>query len=151
MVFSLSDFAQNNLFKYKDDKKVNGDYSGNIRVYDACIDKTKDMVTLPFAASDTNNEGEAVIPIYSFKYDDAGESTIEYSKCDPRILLESVGSDGLLSFGVFKGLDFKTLIETYYQKYSAVVSRPKIIKEKIELSDIELKNLDVTIPVYLAQ
>ena len=55
------------------------------------------------------------------------------------------------SKGVFKGLEWPTLIDKYYLDYSSFVKQPKVVVEKIEIDEISLKNIDVTVPVYLAQ
>jgi hypothetical protein len=148
MTFSLSDFARVNYFKYKEDDTVNGNYDGEIRVSDDSLDKEKDMVTLPFAGSDTL-DGKAVIPLYSYKNNDDGTKELEYSQCQPRILLEE--NNNGMSKGVFTGLSFADLLDNNYNRYREVVNSPKVIKEDIYLSNYELMTLDLTIPVYLSQ
>ena len=139
--YVLDDFAQNNRFIYQTDDTVSSSYDGVVRVNDATIDYESDAVKLPFAASDTKN-GIARIPIYSYDKD----GVLEYDDgVKPRILLLS-GSKG-----VFKGLEWPTLIDKYYLDYSSFVKHPKVIVEKIEIDEISLKNIDVTVPVYLAQ
>nr|DAN89900.1 MAG TPA: hypothetical protein [Caudoviricetes sp.] len=148
--YSLPDFARTNWFRYKKDDTVKGDYDGAINVYNDSLDKEKDMVTLPFAASDSErHNGIAIVPLYSYKEDTDNKFELEYSECEPRILLES--NDGSLPIGVFAGLNFNTLIDTNYSKYREVVAKPKIIKEKVYLTNYELMSLDLTIPVYFYQ
>ena len=38
-----------------------------------------------------------------------------------------------------------------YESYQKIIRNPIVISEKVEISDIELKELDVAIPVYLGQ
>ncbi|WP_071146148.1 hypothetical protein [Bacteroides ihuae] len=144
MSYTLDDFAQKNIFDWKEDDAV-GDYSGVITVDDAVLDSERIIVTLPFAACDTKN-GMASVLMYTYNSD----GYLEYGKREPRLLLEDK-YNGEYSKASFVSLDFKTVISTYYASYQKVVRQPIIIKEKIELREIELKSLDVTVPVYLAQ
>ena len=51
----------------------------------------------------------------------------------------------------FEGLKWETLLRKNYGTYQKIIRSPIVVSEKIEISDIELKELDVTIPVYLGQ
>lgn len=144
MSYILDNFAQNNRLKWKEDETVVGLFNGVIIVENNTLDLEKDTITMPFAASDTRG-GIASVPIYT--YDVSGE--LEYETVEPRILLEQ--DDNGKSKGVFIGLDWMTLINQNYQTYQEMVRNPIIITEKIEISDIDLKELDVTVPVYLGQ
>lgn len=138
--YSLDNIAQNNWFRYKEDDKVTGNYDGNIQVEDATIDYERDAITLPFSACDTKN-GVAYIPLYS--YNDKGE--LQYNKANPRILL----LDG--TKGIFKGLEWTTLIANNYQTYKGLINDAKVVTEYIRLNSIELRDLEMDVPVYLAQ
>jgi hypothetical protein len=144
MSYILDNFAQNNRLKWKEDETVVGLFNGVIIVENNTLDLEKDTIMMPFAASDTRG-GIASVPIYT--YDVSGE--LEYETVEPRILLEQ--DDNGKSKGVFIGLDWMTLINQNYQTYQEMVRNPVIITEKIEISDIDLKELDVTVPVYLGQ
>ena len=138
--YTLDNIAQNNRFQYKEDDKVKGDYDGNIQVNDATIDYERDAIKLPFSACDTKN-GVAYIPMYS--YNENGE--LQYNKTNPRILL----LDG--TKGVFKGLEWTTLIANNYQTYKGLINDAKVVTEYIRLNSIELQDLEMDVPVYLAQ
>lgn len=138
--YTLDNIAQNNWFRYKEDDKVTGDYDGNIQVDDATIDYERDAIKLPFSACDTKN-GVAYIPLYS--YNDKGE--LQYNKANPRILL----LDGVK--GIFKGLEWTTLIANNYQTYKGLINNAKVVTEYIRLNSIELRDLEMDVPVYLAQ
>ena len=43
------------------------------------------------------------------------------------------------------------MLRKNYGTYQKIIRSPIVVSEKIEISDIELKELDVTIPVYLGQ
>lgn len=138
--YVLDNIAQNNWFRYKEDDKVMGSYDGNIQVEDATIEYERDAITLPFSACDTKG-GVAYIPLYS--YNDNGE--LQYNKANPRILL----LDG--TKGIFKGLEWTTLIANNYQTYKGLINNAKVVTEYIRLNSIELRDLEMDVPVYLAQ
>lgn len=138
--YTLDNIAQNNWFRYKEDDNVMGNYDGNIQVDDATIEYERDAITLPFSACDTKG-GIAYIPLYSFN--EKGES--QYNKANPRILL----LDG--TKGIFKGLEWTTLIANNYQTYKGLINDAKVVTEYIRLSSIELRDLEMDVPVYLAQ
>jgi hypothetical protein len=143
--FSLDGFAQKNIYKWKKDSSVSGSYDGYIYVNDETIEASKDSVTLSFAATDMRVD-KAYIPIYEYgDNDEVGK----LGKVDPRILLE-INNNGK-SKATFSGLGWSALLSKNYQSYQKVVRNPVIITEKIEISDIDLKELDVTVPVYLGQ
>lgn len=143
--FSLDGFAQKNIYKWKEDSSVSGSYDGYIYVNDETIEVSKDSVTLSFAATDMRVD-KAYIPIYEYgDNDEVGK----LGKVDPRILLE-INNNGK-SKATFSGLGWSALLSKNYQSYQKVVRNPVIITEKIEISDIDLKELDVTVPVYLGQ
>ena len=138
--YTLDNIAQNNWFRYKEDDNVMGNYDGNIQVDDATIEYERDAITLPFSACSTKGD-VAYIPLYS--YNDNGE--LQYNKANPRILL----LDG--TKGIFKGLEWTTLIANNYQTYKGLINNAKIVTEYIRLNSIELRDLEMDIPVYLAQ
>lgn len=138
--YTLDNIAQNNWFRYKEDDNVIGNYDGNIQVDDATIEYERDAITLPFSACTTKG-GVAYIPLYS--YNEEGE--LEYNKTNPRILL----LDG--TKGIFEGLGWTTLIANNYQTYKGLINNAKVVTEYIRLNSIELRDLEMDIPVYLAQ
>lgn len=138
--YTLDNIAQNNWFRYKEDDNVMGNYDGNIQVDDATIEYERNAITLPFSACSTKG-GVAYIPLYS--YNEEGE--LEYNKTNPRILL----IDG--TKGIFKGLEWTTLIANNYQTYKGLINNAKVVTEYIRLNSIELRDLEMDIPVYLAQ
>ena len=140
IAYSLDDFSQKNFYRWKEDDTVVGKYDGYLFVENETIESERDVVELPFAASDQFSD-VAKIPIYS--YDEEGN--LEYNSVEPRLL----AYNGVK--GVFTGLDWNTLLSMYYQTYQSIIRRPIVITEKIEINDIELRDLDMTVPIYLAQ
>jgi len=144
--YTIENFAQHNRMVYKEDSTVFGNYDGDLIIEDETIETSRNAVELKFAASDTQ-DGRAKLPLYVLN-EDSGE--YELQNIEPRILLEAPDSIEYSKL-VFSGLDWPTLINTYYAKYQSVIKRPVVISEKIEVSDIELQSLDVSVPVYLGQ
>ena len=140
--YKVDNVAQKNLFVYKDDKTVRGNYNGQIVVDDATLEEEKDVAKLPFAASD-ERASVANIPIYS--YNDKGE--IEYNKVEPRILIKYDGNN----VGRFYGLAWANLLAKYYSSYKQIMSQAKVITEQIRLSDIDLRDIQMDVPVYIGQ
>lgn len=142
--FTLSDFGQHNTFRYKKDDSVKGNYDSELVIEDSTIDYTKEAVEMKFAASDISYYDFAYMSLY--EYDN---QQWNLQKIEPRILTETnYNGESALTF---KGLDWKTLLNTYYKRYQETIRRPVIIVEKIEISDIDLARLDVSVPVYLGQ
>lgn len=146
ITYTLDGFARRNYYRYKEDDTVKGNYDAYLYVENSTLDEETDAVTLPFAGTDTRNR-KAYIPIY--EYDNSEEGVGELTDVEPRILLET--NEGGKAKASFKGLEWRELIGKYYANYQTLIRRPVVIKEKIEISDVELREIDVTVPVYLAQ
>ena len=148
--YTIDGLARNNRFDYKRNDELKGDYSGVITVADETIYFEKDAVKMEFGASD-EYRGLAEVPIY--EYDKDGK--INEKNIDARIFAEEGWSGkSELHFDSETSpdsLSWNELIPKYYRGYQEIVSSPIIINEKIELTDIELKTLDMTIPFYLGQ
>lgn len=144
LAFSLDNFAQKNIYKWKDDEEKKND--GIIYVDDKTLDEEAEAVTLPFASSEIKSSSTGPyteIPLYS--YNENGE--LEYKdNLKPRLLImknETVAT--------FEGLDWTNIIATQYKMYQQEVREPKVITELIEIPDYELKKLDMSVPIYLGQ
>ena len=137
--YSLDDFAQHNVYRWKDDDEDK--YSGEIVIESEVMEYERDAFTAPFAPSEKRG-GVAYIPLYFY----SNEGGLDYnSGITPRILrLDGVQAS-------FDGLDWGTLLQKYYKSFQKVLKNPRVITELIEISDIELKTLDMSIPCYLGQ
>lgn len=142
--YTLDDFARNNRMIYKEDESVSIVVDGNIVVGDNTLEYERDAVSLPFAASDMQGK-RAKIRLY--RYNDEGEP--ELQDIEPRILVEK-NVNGL-STGTFEGLSWNTLIAKYYQTYQNAVKLPVVITERIRLDELSLRDLDMSVAVYLRQ
>ena len=140
--YTLADYAKRNILRYKEDDTVKVDASGALVVDNDNLDREKDMLKLPFAASDGN-----VIPHLKWKDDDSTTGEVEEQKVEPRIMvLEDEGASATLSFD---GLKFSQLIPKYYDFWQKIMRNPIVIEEKVQLSEIDIKMLDFRKPIYL--
>lgn len=143
MTFAVDGINQNNIVKYKDDDSVKGNYNSQFKVDNQALKLEGELITLHFAASDTRS-GKAYIPIYS--YDKEGDVEIE-DKTTARIV--RIKERGGIKLGSFEGLDWGSLLKSYYGQYIATVGKAKVISCNIILSCVDLKSLDMSVPVYI--
>lgn len=142
--FQLSDFAQRNYLRYKEDDAVGMTFGGVVKVADKWLDAEGVLSELKFAGS-LNNGGRAVVKLYS--YNDKGE--LEYEDTTPRILLEADNNGK--ARGVFQGLSFAELVPKFYYTYQSIVFMPVVIKAKFRLNASDVRGMDMAVPIYLKQ
>ena len=155
--FKLEDYAQNNWYRWKEDETVMGDYDGNLKVTNGTLDKEREVIEFPFAATDQNN-----IPIYHYgeglggsfggsQNRDASTSVNSsgYDSVEPRLM--QLYSDDSGNAALKFDMDMQEIIAAKYKNLAATLSAAKVIKETFALSDIEIMEFDETRPVYLAQ
>lgn len=167
--FVFNDYAQHNLYKWKEDDTVLGKYNGDLRVNNDTLEVEKVVFEFPFAATDGDNvpmygsgkagEKELVGDVTIGEKEGkpkgggsggaAGDSEPPYSACKDRILRLRSGENGKAQ--AFFDINMQDIINTKYRNISDSLQRAKIITEKIRISDLELIGFDETKPVYLAQ
>lgn len=154
--FSVGDYARNNTLDYDNDDDVKSDTEGVITIDNANLDKETELASLPFSASENNNDlGAAIVPIYS--KNDSGE--VDYSECSSRILgcveADAAIGDGQWLYGRFKpSMNFggsTGIVAAKYAGLQKILERFRIITIRAKLDAIDLYNLDYTMPVYLSQ
>ena len=144
--YRMSNMAQKLIFKYKENEVGDTEW-GALYVDDETLQYEKTVVTLPFAPCQGKASSVIYIPIYSvqlseeyYELDD-----ISINSVTPRIA--ELSNDRL---SVYR-LGYGTLLSSYWGAYANLIRRPKIIKEQVKLNAIDLKNIDMTIPVYISQ
>jgi hypothetical protein len=144
--YTLADYAKRNILRYKEDDTVKVDASGALVVDNDNLDREKDMLTLPFSASDGN-----VIPHLKWKDDDSTTDEVEEQKVEPRIMIlsERITTTNIYANLSFDGLKFSQLIPEYYDFWQKIMRNPIVIDEKVRLSEIDIKMLDFRKPIYL--
>jgi len=145
--YTLADYAQRNILRYKEDDTVKVDASGVLVVDNENLDREKDMAQMPFAASDGNT-----IPHLKWKDDNSTTGEVEEVDVEQRIMVLtekfSIYESGTASLS-FDGLQFSQLIPEYYNTWQKIMRNPFVIEEKVQLSEIDIKTLDFRKPIYL--
>lgn len=159
--YTLGEYARRNMFKYAADDLTVASGDGEININNETLEPTKDVITLPFAASDetTVNPNEqygtgvgAKIPLYEW---DKDGTEVKMNNPKPRILqIVSNGTpahSGDKAVGRFVPITFDRLIDKYYTNLAKTLNNAITITERIRLTEYDLLNLDFTRPVYLKQ
>lgn len=144
--FEFGNFAQNNFLRYKEDDSVSRDAKGILYVDSKTLSTDTDLVKLPFSATDHKN-GRPFISVYTQEND-----VVKMNKVTPRIIYQEfeTGSYDPV-FSPFLNYDGEAgLIDRFYKKYQDVIIRPQVIKCVFQLNEIDLKEIDETIPVYIS-
>ena len=157
--FAMTDYAQHNYYKWKEDDYVVGNYDGDIQIDNQALEKERTILEFPFAACDGNN-----VPIYSYDTSDSdddggltpGERPPEeedkgpsYEACSDRILRFRKSSDNKAE--AFFDINMQTIINERYADVLNALQNTKVIKEKMRIRDIDIMNFDEMKPVFLAQ
>ena len=167
ITFTISEYAQNNWYKWKEDEEALKDkYNGNLAIDNKTLELSKVIFQFPFAASsdivpmykyeevvNVDEEGYLIEGMRSF----GGEATPtpqedkerQYSTCKDRIfkLKEDSNKNAVASFD----FDMQEIIETKYNNIRTTLQKAKFITERVKIRDIELVGFDETIPIYLSQ
>ena len=147
--YTPSGWAKKNLYKWKEDATVVGNYDGGIDVDDDTVDEERTVMTFPFAATDGDN-----IPMYTseYKYDSETQTwhaEVKWNKVEPRVLhLDKDGDGNAVGYFTF---DMSHIIGTYYYDLVATMEKPVVIVETVRMNDVQFMALDETRPIFLAQ
>lgn len=152
--YSWGEYCRRNKFTYKstDDVAASGD--GEITIDNDALDAEKQIVKLPFTASDEvvvhTDNGERGVVIPHFERGNDGQITDK--KVDPRVVMivPEAGDTGK-AIAQFTPITFNQLLDVYYQTMRRLLNDAIVITEKIRLNEFDLLSLDFTKPVYLRQ
>lgn len=146
--YTFGDFAQKNYFRYEENENAKS-ADGYMVVQNKTLDYEKDFVKLPYTAGGDNGDMRAV-PY--FKWSDDG-TIVELVDCGDRImqLVISFDSQGKEDARLdFSDLKFQNRVSRFgLSSYQDLIKSPFVIKDTFRLTEIDLKNLDYTIPVYI--
>lgn len=146
--YTFGDFAQKNYFRYEENENAKS-ADGYMVVQNKTLDYEKDLVKLPYTAGGDNGDMRAV-PY--FKWSEDG-TTVELEDCGDRImqLVISFDSQGKEDARLdFSDLKFQNRVSRFgLSSYQDLIKSPFVIKDTFRLTEIDLKNLDYTIPVYI--
>lgn len=145
--YTFGDFAQKNYFRYEENENAKS-ADGYMVVQNKTLDHEKDLVKLPYTAGGDNGDMRAV-PY--FKWRDG--TTVELEDCGDRImqLVISFDSQGKEDARLdFSDLKFQNRVSRFgLSSYQDLIKSPFVIKDTFRLTEIDLKNIDYTIPVYI--
>lgn len=149
MDFTVGSYCRLNHYKWTDDDTVEGDYSADLSIDNDTLEYEQDVWTLPFAASDGSR-----VPIFDAKAIASNDrtstaSTDNYNACKDRIMniLANDGGKAYLRFDI----DLQKIIDEKYKQLAATISRAHVVKEWMNLTEVDIMQFDETIPIYLAQ
>lgn len=145
MEYQYGDMAQQNWLQYaeSEDAPVS---RASITVQDETLEKEAELYTLSFAATETTPQGVAVIHMYDKDNDGAWQHT----DTEPRFCSTFKNTQNLTYLG-FTGMGFPDIVASRYQGYQHIFGQPVVLREDFRLTEIDLRNIDYTIPVYLRQ
>lgn len=157
--FRAGDYARKNIIQYTEDENdyVSDDIrTGSLGVDDQTLDHEKDLITYPLAASDGDN-----IEQYNIKTETNNETDpptvtyeAEFIECVHRLMrvIEWYNyANKKVTRLSFTNLSVPYIISTYYASYQAAILKPRIITEHIRLNELEMRDIDFRIPVYLSK
>lgn len=146
--YTFGDFAQKNYFRYEENENAKS-ADGYMVVQNKTLDYEKDLLKLPYTAGGDNGDMRAV-PY--FKWSDDG-TIVELEDCGDRImqLVISFDSQGKEDARLdFSDLKFQNRVSRFgLSSYQDLIKLPFVIKDTFRLTEIDLKNIDYTIPVYI--
>lgn len=156
--FRIGDYAKRNIIAYREDD--NDPVSDNIRtgilgIDDDTLDKEKDLIEFPLAASEGDYIGQYTI---HQKEDDSEPPVItyeaEFTECVHRLMRVTEWYDQIhkkVTRLGFANLSVPYIISTYYATYQGAIAQPRIITEHIRLNELEMRDVDFRRPVYLSK
>lgn len=146
--YTFGDFAQKNYFRYEENENAKS-ADGYMVVQNKTLDYEKYLLKLPYTAGGDNGDMRAV-PY--FKWSDDGK-IVELEDCGDRImqLVISFDSQGKEDARLdFSDLKFQNRVSRFgLSSYQDLIKSPFVIKDTFRLTEIDLKNIDYTIPVYI--
>lgn len=146
--YTFGDFAQKNYLRYEENENAKS-ADGYMVVQNKTLDHEKDLVKLPYTAGGDNGDMSSV-PY--FKWSDDG-TIVELEDCGDRImqLVISFDSQGKEDARLdFSDLKFQNRVSRFgLSFYQDIIKSPFVIKDTFRLTEIDLKNIDYTIPVYI--
>lgn len=160
--YSLSNYGVNNAAKYKKDDAVPEGFGDGTMILDnQTLDQNVTLFTSVFAASTKAIKMSGINITQIKKIEDVTKSTEFKIKTEPRILLDqkintqfrffddkSAQIIQSVSLPAFDGLEYNTLIGENYREIQRMLYRPFVAVKDILLKEIDISDIDWTIPVY---
>lgn len=142
MTFAFGDWAQKNIFKYKD--AVYRSSEGILSLNNATLDKEK-VIELPYTFPDVGRYGympTARIPLYEVKDD----GTLEYNGGGDDAYIVKIHDNGAYTSQLYI-----EEVASNYETLKRDINQAKVVKVNFKLSMPTLATLDIRKPIYLRQ
>ena len=155
--FRLGDYAKRNIIQYKEDEKdpvTESTRTGALFVNDDTLQKEKVLLEFPLAASEGNTINQYKINTVTDNETDPPTVTYEaeFTECVHRLMRVIEWYNYALKTQTrlhFSDLSVPYILQTYYATYQAAITKPRIITERIRLNELEMRDVDFRLPVYL--
>jgi len=159
--FRYSDYLRDNWFRYDNDETVQTDADGSLVIDNKTLKKSKEVVKLPYSASDNVSDDKdntfAFIPLYTAE--DRGDGVIIYTlnEVKDRVLFQGVYKGGDIT-KIYKSMSFVNelkfggtngLLAQYYGPYQHILNRPVVIECYAYLQDLELATYREIRPIFI--
>lgn len=158
--FEIEDYAQKNTLDYENDDDVKAKTEGVITIENEKLERENEAVSLPFSASDNTSENGIECAIIRMFSTSESSDRIDYTEPSPRILTqneytpESSGQTGEY-VGIFTREQYfggeQGIVATKYKTLQDILRRFRMITVNVQLSPVDLRQLDYTRPVYISQ
>lgn len=165
LTFTFGNYAQRNWFRFKPDDLVDDELGDSFfDVADENLPFEKDAVKFNHPATRQIAKGDTPEGVFNIPKIEAVDSENLWQKPGYRILqldTQEVGFDIDFNEGVLTPIPLRTnipfvkfigmeeLIPVHYVALTDILTKTKGIKEPINLSAIDIQELDFTIPIYL--
>lgn len=142
--YKVGDWAQLNWYKWKEDSTTKANVDASITINNETLDAARDVITLPFAATDGD-----VIPMYTLNDD---STKVTYKACQPRLirLVEDTSKTPSTAKGWFD-INLTAIIGERYGVLMQMLDDARVLKEHFALSDVDILTFDESKPVYIRQ
>lgn len=154
--YGIGDWCRHNIYRWKQDEQTTGDWSVDLEMDNPTLDYERDTWELPFAASNGKRvpiRTVGTIAAYPQPDRNGDGNTYQYSACEPRFM--SITTETDTEGNVRAALTFDTdLGKIFKEKYAGFVKTVKdarVIRERFNLSMVEVSAFSETRPVYLRQ
>lgn len=144
--YTFGEYAQKNYLRYKENENAKS-ADGYFSIADKMLESETDIITMSFQAGGDNGDMNAV-PYFKMSNDG---TNVELVSCEDRLMKLTVEKAGEYPKLSFSGLSFQELIPKYYKEYENIINNVFYIKNDFRLTDIDLKDIDMTRPVYIQQ
>lgn len=165
--FRLDSYAQSNNLKYQDDDNITKPTGTDwvMPVADLSLQKDKDLIVIPFAATETVESFFGLNVPYIGVFTDGSASATkprlvklklynltmqwadDYGNSDTETT--NIPIPYFIDAGETFNLGFDNSLKSNYTALQAVLNKTKIITERIRLTPVDILNLDFFKPVYL--